>query len=465
MADLKKISQDIEKYVGGRENISGVAHCATRLRIVLKDNSLADLKKLENVDLVKGAFVAGDQIQLIFGPGLVNDVYEVFSKYVGIADMTLNELKQESAKKANPIQAVIKSLSDVFVAIIPAILAAALLMGITGVLSNYPIVKENETLYAINRLASLASTGIFAILPMVVCYSAVKRYGGNPVLGMVVGAIMLDSSLANAYSAASGTVHVEVIHLFGLPIEMVGFQGGILVALMIGFVVAKLDIYFNKVVPNSVKLLLAPLFTVFLSTLLLFTVVGPVGRILSHGLTSGLVWSAENLGFVGYALFAGVQQLLVVTGLHHIIGAAEAQLLADTKHNFINPLMSVALIGQSGAVIGYLITHWKDTKARELCLPSFASTLFGISEPAIFGVNLRYRYPLVAGCIGGAVAGAYVYFAKLTALGFGTTVVPGIAICDPAHNGYLNYIIAHLIGFGVGLAATIILKPFFKEEN
>lgn len=206
------------------------------MRIVLKDNSLADLKKLENVDLVKGAFVAGDQIQLIFGPGLVNDVYEVFSKYVGIADMTLNELKQESAKKANPIQAVIKSLSDVFVAIIPAILAAALLMGITGVLSNYPIVKGNETLYAINRLASLASTGIFAILPMVVCYSAVKRYGGNPVLGMVVGAIMLDSSLANAYSAASGTVHVEVIHLFGLPIEMVGFQGGILVAFMIGLV-------------------------------------------------------------------------------------------------------------------------------------------------------------------------------------------------------------------------------------
>ena len=199
--------------------------------------------------------------------------------------------------------------------------------------------------------------------------------------------------------------------------------------------------------------------------MLLFTVVGPVGRILSHGLTSGLVWSAENLGFVGYALFAGVQQLLVITGLHHIIGAAEAQLLADTKHNFINPLMSVALIGQSGAVIGYLITHWKDTKARELCLPSFASTLFGISEPAIFGVNLRYRYPLVAGCIGGAVAGVYVYFTKLTALGFGTTVVPGIAICDPAHNGYLNYIIAHLIGFGVGLASTIILKPFFKEEN
>ncbi|WP_165211229.1 PTS transporter subunit EIIC [Streptococcus tangpeifui] len=465
MADYKKMCQDIEKYVGGRQNIVGVAHCATRLRIVLKDNSLAQIDKLETVDLVKGAFVAGDQIQLIIGPGLVNDVYEAFSDYVGIKDMNIYDLKEESAKKNNIFQSIIKSLSDVFVAIIPAILAAALLMGITGVLGNFDMVKENDTLYAINRLASLAANGIFAILPMVVCYSAVKRFGGNPVLGMVVGAIMLDSTLANAYSAAQGTVKVETIHLFGLPINMIGFQGGILVALMIGFVVAKLDIFFNKKVPNSIKLLVAPLLTVFISTVLLFTIVGPVGRFLSTGLTSGLVWSTSHLGFVGFALFAGVQQLLVITGLHHIIGAVEAQLLADTGHNFINPLMSVALIGQSGAVIGYLVTHWKDTKVRELTLPSFASTLFGISEPAIFGVNLRYRYPLIGGCIGGALAGVYVYFSKLTSLGFGTTAVPGIAIADPAHNGYINYIIAHLIGFVAGLVATLLLSTIHKDKT
>lgn len=464
MSNFKKINQDIEKYVGGKENIAGVAHCATRLRIVLKDDSLANLEKLENVDQVKGAFVAGDQLQLIFGPGLVNDVYKSFSEYVGIKEMTLNDLKSSSGKKQNPVQAVIKALSDVFVTIIPAILAAALLMGITGVLGNFEVVKQNETLFAINRLAGLASTGIFAILPMAVCYSAVKRFGGNPVLGMVVGAIMLDGSLTNAYKAATPGTEIEVLRLFGLPIEMVGFQGGILVALMIGFVVAKLDIYFNKVVPNSVKLLLAPLFTVFISTFLLFMVVGPVGRVLSNALTGGLVWGAENLGFVGFALFAGVQQLLVITGLHHIIGAAEAQLIASTGRNFINPLMSVALIGQSGAVIGYLVRHWKDTKTRELCLPSFASTLFGISEPAIFGVNLRYRYPLIGGCIGGAVAGAYVYFTKLTSLGFGTTAVPGIAIADPANSGYLNYILAHLIGFGVGMVVTIALSAFRKNK-
>ena len=203
-----EISKEITKLVGGMDNIQGTAHCATRLRIVLQDDSKADLKELENVSKVKGAFVAGNQLQLIFGAGLVNDVYEVFAEYTHTQNMSLGDLKEQSAKKQNPVQAVIKALSDVFIGIMPAILAAALLMGLTGVLGNLEIVKNNETLYALNKLTSLASTGIFAILPMAVCYSAVKRFGGNPVLGMVVGAIMLDSSLANAYSVGSGTAEI-----------------------------------------------------------------------------------------------------------------------------------------------------------------------------------------------------------------------------------------------------------------
>ena len=219
---------------------------------------------------------------------------------------------------------------------------------------------------------------------------------------------------------------------------------------------AKLDIFFTKKIPDVIKLLVAPLLTVFISTVLLFTCIGPVGRILSNGITDALVWGTDNLGAFGYALFAGVQQLVVITGLHHIIGAVEAQLIADTGSNFINPLMSVALMGQGGAVLGYLAVNWKNLKTRELCIPSFLSTLFGISEPAIFGVNLRYRYPLIGGCIGGAAAGVFVYFSKLTAFGFGTTAVPGIAIANPANNGYLNYIIAHLIALVVGLVCTVI---------
>ncbi|MCI6675737.1 MAG: glucose PTS transporter subunit IIA [Clostridiales bacterium] len=460
-----EITKQIVAHVGGMENIQGSAHCATRLRIVLQDNDLADMKELENINKVKGAFIAGNQLQLIFGAGLVNDVYEVFAEYTHTQNMSLGELKQQSAQKQNPLQAVIKALSDVFIGIMPAILAAALLMGITGVLGNLEVVKSHDSLYAINKLASLASTGIFAILPMAVCYSAVKRFGGNPVLGMVVGAIMLDSSLANAYQVGSGTIEPEVLHLFGMNIALVGFQGGIIIALMMGFVVAKLDLFFNKKVPDVVKLLLAPLLTVFLSTVLLFTVVGPVGRILSNGITNGLVWGTNNLGVFGYALFAGVQQIVVITGLHHIIGAVEAQLIAGTGTNFINPLMSVALMGQGGAVLGYLVLNWKNLKARELCIPSFCSTLFGISEPAIFGVNLRYRFPLIGGCIGGAVAGAYAYFAKLNALGFGTTALPGIAIVNPENNGYINYIIAHIIALAIGFICTMLLGKVSKQNK
>ena len=432
-----EISKQIVANIGGMDNIQGTAHCATRLRIVLKDNDLADIEKLEDIDKVKGAFIAGNQLQLILGAGTVNDVYEVFAEYTNTQNMSLGDLKEESAKRQNPLQAVIKALSDVFIGIMPALLAAALLMGITSVLGGLEVVKTHDTLYAINRLVSLASTGIFAILPMAVCYSAVKRFGGNPVLGMVIGAIMLDSSLANAYQAAQGTVDIEVIRLFGLKIEMVGFQGGIIIALMMGFVVAKLDKFFNKVIPDVIKLLVAPMLTVFISTVLLFTLVGPAGRILSNGITDGLMWGTEHLGAFGYALFAGVQQIVVITGLHHIIGA----------------------------VLGYLSLNWKNLKARELCIPSFCSTLFGISEPAIFGVNLRYKFPLIGGCIGGAVAGAYVYYSKLTALGFGTTALPGMAIANPAHHGYINYIIAHAIAIMIGFVCTVIFGKMWSAPD
>ena len=460
-----EISRQITEQVGGKENIVASTHCATRLRIVLKDYDKINKEAIDNIDLVKGEFVAGNQLQIIFGAGLVNEIYEVFSQYTGTAGSSMAEVKSEAAKKMNPLQAVIKSLSDVFVDIMPGILAAALLSGLTGVLSQWDVVESNATLFAINKLVSLASNGIFSILPLAVCYSACKRYGGKPILGLVMGAIMLDSSLANAYDAAKGIVDVQTISLFGFDIKLVGFQGGIIIALMMGFVIAKLDIFFDKKIPDVVKLLFSPMCSVLISTVLLFTIVGPVGRLLSNGITNGLVWMTQNLGILGYMVFGGVQQIIVITGLHHIFGAIEAQLLSDTGRNFLNPLMSVALMGQGGAVLGYLALNWKNNKAKELCIPSFISTLFGISEPAIFGVNLRYKFPLVAGCIGGAIAGGYVFLTDLASLGFGTTALPGLAICDPAHGGYLNYIIAHLIALGVGLVLTVLFGKVTAKKN
>ena len=244
------IAEKLTELVGGKKNIQGVAHCATRLRIVLENNDIVDLKAIEDLDLAKGVFVAGDQLQIIFGAGLVNDVYEVFKEYTGMESMSLSDLKTEANKKMNPIQRIIKALSDVFIEIMPGILAAALLTGLSGVLANIDLVQNNETLYGITRLINISSGAIFGFLPLAVAYSACKRFGGRPILGIVIGCIMLSNSLADAYAAAQGTVEVTTLHIFGLGVALVGFQGGIIVALLMGVVTAKLDIFFEKKVPE-----------------------------------------------------------------------------------------------------------------------------------------------------------------------------------------------------------------------
>ena len=434
----EKIAAEIVRLAGGRDNILGVAHCATRLRLVLEDNDRADTGSIENVDLVKGVFVAGDQLQIIFGAGLVNDVCQVLAESIHMDSMSLGDLKTKANKRMNPLQRAVKALSDVFIEIMPGILAAALLTGLSSVMGNLEFVESNDTLYGISTLVNIASGAIFGFLPLCVAYSTVKRFGGRPIMGIVMGCIMLSGSLADAYAAAQGTVEVTTLHIFGLPVELVGFQGGIIVALLIGVVTAKLDIFFEKKVPEVVRLLVSPLLTTLVSSFLLFMIIGPVGRGLASGITAALVWMTQNLGAFGYAVFSGVQQLIVITGLHHVFGAIESQLLVDTGRNFLNPLMSVAIIAQG---------------------------VFGITEPALFGVNLRYRYPIIGGCIGGAIGGAVVYFTNLAALGFGTTVVPGIALADPANNGYLNYVIAHVTALAAGFIFTVLLGAVLGEKK
>ncbi|WP_304681652.1 PTS transporter subunit EIIC [uncultured Clostridium sp.] len=466
------ITNDIIKNVGGKENIKGLAHCATRLRIVLDDDSKINMEALDEIDMAKGVFMVGDQLQIIFGAGLVNEVYEVFAQYTNMQNMSLSDIKTKSAENQNIFQKIIKSISDVFIEIMPAILAAALLLGLSGLLGQEGIFGSKSVvemwpwLEGINRFISIVSSSVFDILPLIVVYSATKRYGGRPVLGLVIGAIMLSTKLTDAYSAAQGTAVPEVINVLGLKIQLVGFQGGIIIAIMMGAVISYLDKFFEKSVPNSIKLLVSPMLTVFVSALLLFVIIGPIGRSLANLITTTLVWTTTNLGIFGYIVFAGFHQIIVITGLHHIFGAIESQLLVDTGVNFLNPIFSVAVVAQGGAVLGYLILHWSNVKAREMCIPAFTSTLFGISEPAVFGVTLRNKYPLICGCIASALAGGYIYISKLTAIGFGTTGVPGFAIVNSANNGYINYVIAHLIALIGGLLMTVIWgKISIKNKN
>ncbi|MBM6750425.1 PTS glucose transporter subunit IIA [Mediterraneibacter glycyrrhizinilyticus] len=380
----EKIAEELTRLAGGRNNILGIAHCATRLRLVLEDNDKADIHAIEDVDLVKGVFVAGDQLQIIFGAGLVNDVCQVLAESLHMDSMSLGDLKTKANKRMNPLQRAVKALSDVFIEIMPGILAAALLTGLSSVLGNIDFVQNNDTLYGISRLINISSGAIFGFLPLCVAYSTVKRFGGRPIMGIVIGCIMLTNSLADASAAAQGTVEVTTLHIFGLPVDLIGFQGGIIVALLIGVVTAKLDIFFEKKVPEVIRLLVSPLLTTLASSFLLFMIIGPVGRGLANGITAVLVWMTQHLGVIGYAAFSGVQQLIVITGLHHVFGA-----------------------------------------------------------------------------IGGAV----VYFTDLAALGFGTTVVPGIALADPAHNGYINYVIAHVVALGAGFLFAFLLGIGFDRKK
>ena len=360
------IVQQVIELAGGKKNILGIAHCATRLRLVLEDNDSADLKNMENVDLVKGVFVAGDQVQIIFGAGLVNDICQVLGETLHMDTMSLGDLKTKAGQKMNPFQKALKALSDVFIEIMPGILAAALLTGLSSVLGNMKVVESNETLYGIARLINISSGAIFGFLPLCVAYSAVKRFGGRPIMGIVIGCIMLSGSLADAYAAAQGTVEVTTLHIFGLGVDLVGFQGGIIVALLMGLVTAKLDIFFERKVPEVIRLLVSPLLTTLVSSFLLFLLIGPIGRGLASGITNVLVWMTRNLGIFGYAAFSGVQQLIVITGLHHV---------------------------------------------------------------------------------------------------FGAIVVPGIALADPAHHGYMNYVIAHVVALGTGFLMTLILGTLFGKKK
>lgn len=453
--------------VGGKENIIYITHCATRLRLSLQDNNKENLEEIGNLERVKGVFNVGDQLQIIYGAGLVNEVCQALKETLSLDDANL----QSSQQRQNLLQRFVKSISDVFLEIMPSILAAALLMGLTsllttkGLFGDGSIVEMFPQISGLNRLIAIASSGIFALLPMVVAWSATRRYGGRPALGLAIGAIMVHPGLVDAFSAASGNATAETINLFGLPVELVGFQGGIIIALMIGYTVAWLDQYFNRKLPDIIKFVLSPMLTILLSSLLLFTVIGPFGRLLGSGITGGLLWMAEYLGIFGYMIFGAVQQLIVITGLHHTFGAIEGQLLASTGRDFLNPLMSVALMGQGGAVVGYMLLHFNDKKVQTLCVSAFTSILFGISEPALFGVNLKYRFPLMAGCVAGAVGAAWVYLSKLTAVGYGTTAVPGITIVDPVNHGHFNYIVAHLLALTTGAILTYIFGKFARRAE
>lgn len=425
--DYRASAKDVLDAIGGRENIISAAHCATRLRLVIADNKRCNRERIEEVDGVKGVFEASGQLQVIFGTGIVNKIYEEFIALAGISAGTKEDVKQAAANKQNIFQRAIKTLGDIFVPIIPAIVASGLLMGLLeGFCNLWPQMAASST-YTIFHLFSNAA---FTFLPILIAVSAAKAFGGNQFLGAVIGMIMIHPDLLNAWSIAGMDVAdiPSASVWFGLyDINMVGYQGHVIPVVIAVWIMSILEKRLHQIVPEIIDLFVTPLVTVLVTGYLTLTMIGPVFSTVENWVLAG----ARNLIAipfgVGAAIVGGLYAPTVVAGVHHMYNALEAGLLSATNLNTWMPIATAANVAQGAACLA-LAMKTKSAKTRAIALPASLSAYLGITEPAIFGVNIRYMKPFVAGCIGGICGGLVAGITGIGASAYGITGVFGFLI-------------------------------------
>lgn len=457
--DYNKVAKEVISHVGGPKNIKKAFHCATRLRLMLKDPSLADEKALESVDGVKGTFLVQEQFQIIFGSGTVNLVTDEVLKELGMdsQDQADEEIVE---KKGNPISRAVKTLSDIFVPIVPAIVAGGLLMGINNVLTAQGLFFANKSLIEaypmwkdFATIINLFSNAAFTFLPILVGFSATKKFGGNPYLGAVMGMIMVHPDLLNCYNY--GKVATPFWNLFGLKVAAVGYQGTVLPILFTSWVIAKLETKLHEITPSWLDNLTTPLLSVLITGFITFLAVGPVLREAGNVLADGLQWLYFSLGPVGGAIFGFLYAPIVITGMHQSFIAIETQLLASAAHRtFIFPIAAMSNVAQGAAVLAVFFLS-KDAKQKSLCSASGISALLGITEPAMFGVNLKLKYPFIGAICGSAVGSAWIAGTKTLASAVGTAGIPGFLSIPPESWG--NYGIGMVLAIVVAFIVTCIL--------
>ncbi len=449
--DYRQTALDILQAIGGAENVVSVAHCATRLRLVIADNSRCDKAKVEAIDGVKGAFEAAGQLQIIIGTGTVNKVYDEFLAASGKQAASKEEVKQAAAAKAPWYKRAIKTLGDVFVPIIPAIVASGLLMGLLEGLANvFPAMTQSGT-YTIIHLFSNAA---FVFLPILIAISAAKVFGGNPYLGAVVGMIMIHTDLVNAWSVASAESIPSAQAWFGLySIDLVGYQGHVIPVIIAVWLMSTIEKKLHKVVPEMIDLFVTPLVSVLVTGYVTLTVIGPIFGNLENWVLAA-VQTLVTLPFgVGSALCGAIYAPTVVAGVHHMYNALEAGMLSATGANIWMPIASAANVAQGAAALAFAL-RTRDAKQKSMALPASLSAFLGITEPAIFGVNLRFFKPFVAGIVGGAAGALVAGWLGVSASAYGITGVFGILIttqCLP------QYLISMAVAFAVAFALSALL--------
>lgn len=467
MAIDKKQVEEIVRAVGGKDNIEAATHCVTRLRFALYDEDKVDTELLDQNDLVKGQFSSQGQFQVVIGPGLVDKVYEEMIQITGGERSSKDDVKAAAGKKQNPLQRAIKTLSDIFIPILPAIITAGLLLGINNILTGPGIFFDGKSLVDVypawKDLASIINTiasTAFTFLPALIGWSAVTRFGGSPLLGIVLGLILVHPDLLSAYGYADavnkGTV--PTWNLFGWEIEKIGYQGQVLPVLVSAYLLAKMEIFLNKRVHDSIKLLVVAPVTLLVTGFLAFTIIGPVTFAIANAITSGLIYVYDSYAALGGLIYGGLYALLVITGMHHTFLAVDVQLIGSQGGTFLWPMLALSNIAQGSAALAMMLVL-REKKMRGLAATSSVSAFLGVTEPAIFGVNIRYRYPFIFGMVGSAIGGVLLTMNNVQATSIGVGGVPGFLSIFPDKWGVF------FIGMAIVLVVPFLLTVVFGRAK
>ena len=460
--DYKKAASEVLQNIGGKDNIVSAAHCATRLRLVIADNGKVNKKELENATGVQGVFEAQGQLQIIFGTGTVNKVYDEFIALSGAAAVSKDEAKAQGAAKGNWFQRAIKTLGDIFVPIIPAIVASGFLMGIMESL-NFMVNNgfiQLDTSSSIYVFAQLFSNVAYTFLPILIAFSAAKVFGGNPFLGAVIGMIMIHPSLQNAWTVAEGVQTWQEV-FFGLyKVPLVGYQGHVIPVIIAVWVMCFLEKRLHKIVPAMLDLFVTPLVSVFVTGYLTLAVIGPVFTTVENHIIDGVQWLIAIPFGIGSFIMGGLYATTVVSGIHHMYTIIDLGQLSAYGLTYWLPLASAANVAQGGAALAVALKT-RNKKLKSMALPASLSAFMGITEPAIFGVNLRFFRPFIAGSIGGACGALYASIVGLGATGTGVTGIFGILL-------HLHHPVQYIITIAIATGVAFVISWFFglpKEEQ
>lgn len=465
----KEQAEQILEAIGGKENLSAATHCVTRLRLALHDEGIVDQEKLNNIDAVKGSFSTNGQFQIVIGQGTVDKVYKEFVALAGIGESSKEEVKEASSQKMNPLQRAIKTLADIFIPILPAIVTAGLLLGINNILTAPGIFWDEQSVIDVypqwsdiaNMIIIIANTA-FTFLPGLIGWSAVKKFGGSPILGIVMGLILVHPELLNAwaYGEAVKEGTVPTWNLFGWEIEKIGYQGQVLPVLVASYVLTKIEVFMRKRVPDSIQLLVVGPVALLVTGFLTFLFIGPVTFAIGNAITDGLVSIFDNFAALGGLIYGALYGVLVITGMHHTFLAVDIQLIGSTNTTFLWPMLALSNIAQGSAAFAIMLAS-RDEKLRGLGLSSGVSAWLGITEPALFGVNLRFKYPFIIAISSSAIAGLYISAQGVLANSIGVGGVPGIF--SIVSDYWFDFIIGMIIVIVLPLVGTYLYAKRKKD--